>query len=222
MRSFAIIPAAGHSARMGRPKLLLPWGRGTVIESVLAAWCASHVDGIVAVVRSDDGQLADVCHRAGAEVAVPETPPPEMKDSVAAGLAYIQKRFAPDADDAWLLAPADMPTLSPQVIDRLLAEHAEAVRAAKSTRERGTAKPASEGRDSPGRATILVATFQGKRGHPVLFPWVLAQQVPLLVPHEGVNALLARYCVREVACGDASILDDLDTPAEYRRQRPPP
>jgi hypothetical protein len=44
--------------------------------------------------------------------------------------------------------------------------------------------------------------------------------VPLLAPHEGVNALLERHLVREVACSDATILDDLDTPAKYRRQRP--
>jgi molybdenum cofactor cytidylyltransferase len=220
VRSFAIIPAAGHSVRMGEPKLLLPWGSGTVIECVLAAWCASRVDRIVTVVRGDDAQLAEVCRRAGAEVAVPETPPPEMKDSVAVGLEYIQKRFDPNADDAWLLAPADMPTLSPFVIDRLLAEHAEAARATNVGARGRSAKPPSEGRDSPGGATILVATFQGKRGHPVLFPWALAREVPLLAPHEGVNALLERHLVREVACSDATILDDLDTPAKYRRQRP--
>jgi len=222
VHSFAIIPAAGHSVRMGDPKLLLTWGSGTVIESVLAAWCASRVDRIVTVVRGDDAQLADICRRAGADVAVPETPPPEMKDSVASGLRHIQERYAPGADDAWLLAPADMPDLSSLVIDRLLAEHAEWERAAKSEMGRRSAKPASEGRDSARVAPILVASFQGKRGHPVLFPWALAREVPLLAPHEGVNALLERHVVREVACGDASILDDLDTPAQYRRQLPPP
>ena len=32
-RSFAIIPAAGRSVRMGRQKLLMPWGDATLIET---------------------------------------------------------------------------------------------------------------------------------------------------------------------------------------------
>jgi CTP:molybdopterin cytidylyltransferase MocA len=36
MQTFAIIPAAGRSVRMGQPKLLLPWGQTTLLEHVLA------------------------------------------------------------------------------------------------------------------------------------------------------------------------------------------
>ena len=41
-RSFAVVPAAGRSRRMGRPKLLLPWGESTIIQQVLGAWRASQ------------------------------------------------------------------------------------------------------------------------------------------------------------------------------------
>ena len=34
---FAVVPACGHSTRMGRPKLALPLGDRTVIERVVAA-----------------------------------------------------------------------------------------------------------------------------------------------------------------------------------------
>ena len=34
---FALIPAAGKSTRMGRPKLALPLGEKTVLEHVIAA-----------------------------------------------------------------------------------------------------------------------------------------------------------------------------------------
>jgi molybdenum cofactor cytidylyltransferase len=33
-----IILGAGASSRMGRPKLLLPWGKGTVVEHLLSQW----------------------------------------------------------------------------------------------------------------------------------------------------------------------------------------
>ena len=53
-RTFAIVPAAGHSRRMGQAKLLLPWAVGTVIDSVLQAWTTSSVDRTYIVVRAAD------------------------------------------------------------------------------------------------------------------------------------------------------------------------
>ena len=58
-RSFALIPAAGHSLRMGQPKLLMPVEGRPLILHMLAAWQASKVERVVVVVRPDDEQLAD-------------------------------------------------------------------------------------------------------------------------------------------------------------------
>lgn len=204
-QSFGIIPAAGRSRRMGQPKLKMLWGAMTVIEQVVAAWRRSGVDHVVAVVRSDDSELAGLCQRAGAIVVVPEPPPPEMKDSVMAALDAITTRFHPRGDAAWLLAPADMPRLSSEVIDALLDEHSGSNQAilvpTHATPARG-----------PSRQATAV-----KRGHPVLFPWPLAQDVARLNEDEGVNVLLARTPTREVAVNQPSILDDLDTVDDYRR-----
>ena len=54
-------------------------------------------------------------------LVLPSTPPPQMKDSVQAALVHIADRYAPEANAAWLLAPADLPQLSPRVIDQVLA-----------------------------------------------------------------------------------------------------
>ena len=196
MQSFAVIPAAGRSVRMGRPKLLLPWGKSTVIEHVLSVWRASRVGRIVVVVHPDDGELAEVCRAAGAEVVVPDGPPPQMRDSARRGLAYVQRRYTPESRDVWLLAPADMPRLSSAVIDQLLAAH------------------------RPQSPEILLPAIEGRRGHPVLFPWHLVDAVETLPAEDGVNALLARHPVRQISCSEASILDDLDTPEDYRRLHP--
>jgi molybdenum cofactor cytidylyltransferase len=197
IQSFAIIPAAGHSVRMGRPKLLMPWGEATVIEHVIAAWRASRVTRVVVVVRAGDAELIEKCRAAGAEVVTPDVPPPEMKVSVGHALTYVQSNFSPQPSDAWLLAPADMPRLSPQVVNQLLNAHDA---------------------DAP---AILIPITLGRRGHPVLFPWPLAAEVNRLSADEGVNSLTARHVVREVACGDPTILDDLDTPHDYQRLRNP-
>ena len=196
-RFFAVIPAAGNSTRMGAPKLLLPMDGGTLIERTLAAWRASHVNGIVVVVRPVDQKLADLCRSRGADVVLPPAAPPEMKDSVQYALKHIEAIYAPTAEDAWLLAPADMPRLSPQVIDALLAAY------------------------NPNHQMVLVPTLGGKRGHPVLFPWALAAEVFSLSATEGLNVLRQRQESCEVPCDavEASVFafGDVDTPEDYRR-----
>jgi len=203
--SFGIIPAAGRSRRMGQPKLKMPWGGTTVIEQVVAAWRHGRVDQVVAVVRPDDADLAELCERAGAIVVVPQVPPPEMKDAVRAALDAIATRFDPPDEAVWLLAPADMPRMSPAVIETLLDAH----------------RPSRPAILVPVQATPAGQPGQGavgaRRGHPVLFPWPLAQDVARLNEDEGVNALLAHQPVREVAVDDPAILDDLDTIDDYRR-----
>src|SRR5689334_18779678 len=100
MQTFAIVPAAGRSARMGRPKLLLPWGNSTVIERVLAVWQASRVSRVVVVVHPDDTQVAKLARGSGACVVVPSEPPPDMKVSVGHALSYLAQTCAPSTPDA--------------------------------------------------------------------------------------------------------------------------
>lgn len=193
--TFAIIPAAGRSRRMGRPKLLLPWRGTTVLEEVLRAWTASRIDHTIVVAHVDDRQVHACCRAAGVDLVVPTPPPAEMKDSVVAGLEYIDARYQPSHRAAWLLAPADMPQLSSGVIDRLIAEHACRI-------------------DEP---AILVPTYDRRRGHPVLLPWPLAAEVARLGDDEGINSLVARRGVVELPCDDPGLLSDIDTPEDYRR-----
>ena len=198
VQSFAVIPAAGLSRRMGRPKLLLPWGEQMVIEAVLDAWQRSNVSCCVVVVRPGDADLTRICVGRSVDLVVPPEPPPEMKVSVSAGLAHIASRHNPQPGDVWLLAPADMPQLTPQRIDRMLSAH------------------------DPRDPAIIVPICQGRRGHPVLFPWPLAERVERLGAEEGVNALLDQALTRPLACDDWGDLSDLDTPEDYRRLRSEP
>jgi molybdenum cofactor cytidylyltransferase len=192
VRSFAVVPAAGVSARMGAPKLLLPWGERTVIEQVLGAWLASDVDRVVVVVRSDDVELLGTCRALPVDVIAAKSPP-DMKASVSMGLSHVQESYSPAPHDAWLLAPADLPRLTAAAINAVIAAH----------------EPESPAAAAP--------TFDGERGHPVLFPWSCAADVGRLPAGQGVNALLAGLAVREVPWHDDSILRDVDTPCDYVR-----
>lgn len=198
-RSFGIVPAAGHSLRMGRPKLLLPWGGQPLIAQTLAAWQASRVERVLVVVRPGDEALAAAVRRCGVELLVPPVPPPDMKASVQAALHWLADTCQPAPTDAFLVAPADMPRLSPPVIDRVLATYAQL-----------------------DRPQIVVPTLRGRQGHPVLFPWLMAAEVDTLPVGEGLRLLCQRHAVCRVACddliaaGDDPFLD-LDTPQDYAR-----
>lgn len=201
MRSFGIIPAAGHSARMGQPKLLLPLAGRLLIQHTMAAWLSSRVDGVLIVVRADDVTLAAVAQEAAdprISIVRPQAPPPDMKASIQAALRAIEQDHQPRGGDAFLVAPADMPTLSPNIIDLLVEKH------------------------ETQRDCILAPTLARRRGHPVLFPWRLAAEVHALAGDEGLNAIVHRYPPVEVPCDHlqmaaADPFADIDTPEQFRR-----
>src|SRR5262245_53086040 len=200
-RYFAVIPAAGHSSRMGQPKLLMPLDGQAVVVHTLAAWRISTVDRVAVVIRPDDVALADVVRAAGAsrvDLVIPPLAPPDMKASIQAALRHIDQNHSPAECDAFLVAPADMPRLSPAIIDRIIARHLAA-----------------------GDKTVLTPTLQGKRGHPVLFPWPLASEVFSLEPAEGLDAIVRRHAPVTVPCEDLVgeseyPFADIDTPEDYR------
>ncbi len=180
---------------MGRPKLLLPWRGQTVIEAVLAAWRASHASHVVVVVDSeDDSQLGEIVQRCGCDV-VHASAPPDMKASVQCALDEIERRWNPAEHDAWLLAPADFPTLDTAWIDALLAAY------------------------DPRTLQPLVPCCDNRRGHPVLFPWSLATAARRLPDDAGIKRLLVDHPPREIAMGDSSMFANMNTPDEYQRLR---
>lgn len=191
-QTFAIVPAAGRSVRMGRPKLLLPWQASTVIETVLSAWCASRATRVVVVVRPDDPDLARVCGKFDIDLVVADEPPPEMKDSVRLGLDHISACRLPAKEDYWLLAPADVPRLSTASIDRVIACLTD------------------NAPDAP-----VVPTHQGRRGHPVAFPWRLATVVRDIPAGMGINWLLKGRPIVECAAQADAVAADLDTWDDY-------
>lgn len=194
-RSFAVLPAAGESRRMGRPKLLLPWRGSTVIERVLAVWQASDVERIVVVISPADHTLAEVVRGERVDVVIPQSPPPDMKASVLWALDHVERAYQPHSTDAWLLAPADLPHLTPTVINEVLRSY------------------------NPQSPAVLVPTLLGQRGHPVLFPWQMVAEARALRPPEGLNALLRRNSWLALPCDDvanAKAWQDLDTPEDYQ------
>lgn len=194
-RLFAIIPAAGHSRRMGRAKLLLPLGSGTVIGRLLSVLKRPEISDTLVVLRAADEPLRAAVVAGGARPIQPEVDPPDMRQSVAAALTDLAHTDRPEDDDGWLLVPADHPLLDPRVMDQLLARwQDEACR-------------------------MLVPTHAGRRGHPTLFRWSFAREVAGLPANAGLNRLLQQHaaCITELPVDSPSVITDLDTPEDYER-----
>ncbi len=194
-RLFAIIPAAGLSRRMGRHKLLLPLGRGTVIDQLLGVLQSSGIAEIFVVMRKNDDALREVVERRGATVIQPNVDPPDMRTSVEHGLRAVAQRHSPTPADGWLLSPADHPLLEPRVLGQLVEAWACSNR------------------------PILLPTFEGQRGHPTFFRWALADSVFNLPPCAGINQLVRAHGdqMALIPVDSKAVLLDLDTPEDYER-----
>jgi molybdenum cofactor cytidylyltransferase len=196
--TFAVIPAAGQSQRMGRPKLSLRLGGRTVIEWVIGALRDGGVSHIVVVAGPHAPELVAIADAAGAGSCLLPAATPDMRATVEHGLEWLEERFHPQPSDSWLLVPADHPTLEPEVI-RLLCEAAS----------------------KQSFASIWVPTYQGQRGHPVLMKWAHVAGIRASPPGQGINAYVRQH-LAGTAClpvSSAAILDDLDRPEDYRHLR---
>lgn len=195
MTAYAVVPAAGKSTRMGRPKLALALGGRSVLERVVASLRQGGVDHVHVVVGPHVPGLAPIAQAAGASVQLLPCETPDMRSTVEHGLAWLEQHHHPAVDDFCLLAPADYPTLDSAVVRQ--------VRLA--------------GRERP--QMIVVPTVQGQRGHPVLFGWGHVAGLRALPAGQGLNAYLRQRPgdVTELPVTSATILDDLDTPDDYER-----
>lgn len=102
MRALGIIPARGGSKSVPRKNLYPLGGRPLVAWAVASALAAKSLDRVI--VSTDDAEIAEVAHRAGAEVpflrpaaiAADDTPDLPVFQHVLAELAA-RERYAPDA-----------------------------------------------------------------------------------------------------------------------------
>jgi molybdenum cofactor cytidylyltransferase len=189
---FALIPAAGESRRMGRPKLALPLGEKTVLEHVLDALRHTQVDHMLVVIGPHVAELSPIAQDAGALVLQLTEKTPDMRTTIERGLRWLEEHFHPGHEDSWLLVPADHPVLSPQIVRQLI-----------------------QARQSNPTHAIVIPTFRGKRGHPALIGWRFVEQIRQLPPDEGINSFLRRSPLVELPVGDSDVLLDLDTPEDY-------
>lgn len=194
----AVIPAAGISRRMGQPKLVLPFQGATVLQTVVAALREGGCDRVLVVAPSRDRAesvlIENLASEAGADVIVPEVQPPDMRSSLLLGLKEIEKGCL-ETPPFLVLSPGDALGMTAHVVACCL--------------ERALCKP--------GRLVVPVA--HGLRGHPLILPWKLVEEIRQLPDDLGVNWVVRNHEAELELCeiDEAWLAEDLDTPEDYER-----
>jgi molybdenum cofactor cytidylyltransferase len=186
----AIILAAGRSSRMRSHKLLLPFRGRPIVNWVLAAACASQADPIIIVL----GHEAEEVHAAlRAERWFLAIHNPWYMDGMSTSLKIGLAATPRDMDGAIILL-GDQPLVTAEIINAMFAE---------SAREPDA---------------MIAASYQGRRGNPVLFPRQYFGELEAITGDEGGRSVLARYPerVRLLEIDDALAGFDVDTPEEYQ------
>ena len=183
-----IILAAGGSTRMGQPKALLMWRGEPFVRQVARTALAADLSPVIIVAGE---------HVAEIQAAVSDLPVTVIHNadwaagqstSVKAGLKAL-----PATVGAAIFLLTDQPHVPIELVKTLRDQHAQTC------------------------APIVAPLIEDRRGNPVLFDRVTFGDLRSLSGDVGGRAVFAKQRVTYVPWHDASLLLDVDTPADYQR-----
>jgi molybdenum cofactor cytidylyltransferase len=186
----AVILAAGTSSRMGEAKQLLRLGEATVLDQVVNNVCGSSVDEIVIVL----GHLAETIKQSIAtkslKVVVNESYGQGMGSSLRVGLSAL-----PAEVGAALIVLADQPFVRSATFDQIIDHYQQT------------------------SAQIVIPTYKGFRGNPVLLDRSVFSEVMALQGDIGCRAIFGNHLegIFKVPVEDVGILLDLDSKDDVAR-----
>jgi CTP:molybdopterin cytidylyltransferase MocA len=189
-----LVLAAGESSRMGRAKALLTYRGQTFLETSVAALRASGITRIAVVLGHHAEEIERALDLQGIEVVINRDYRRGQSSSLLSGLSALT---APELE-AIVLCLVDYPAVSPATV-RALVGHFEKT-----------------------RAPVVIPTFQGQRGHPVVIGRALFDELARLSPEEGANAVIRKHRPEThcVEVEDRGILLDIDDAESYQRLPP--
>jgi molybdenum cofactor cytidylyltransferase len=120
-----LVLAAGGSSRLGRPKQLLPFGRATLLDHVLATARSCRFDQLVCVIGGGASEVRAEVDFTGVGVVENEAFGAGCSSSIAAALGAVDERA-----DVLVLMLGDQPGVTESTLLRLLAGRGHAALAA--------------------------------------------------------------------------------------------
>jgi len=190
----AVILAAGRSQRMGRPKLVLPWGNKTVIEHITTTLIQAGIEEILLVTGGAREQVEQALSAYNVKFAYnPHYETSGMITSLQIGIYSSDPTL-----DALLVVLGDQPVMQTEVIHLI-------------TQAFYLHRP-----------RLVIPSYQMRRGHPWLIEKSLWEKILEMPAEATLRDFLQRYQqdILYVPVNTATILQDMDTPDDYQHLKP--
>jgi len=190
----AVVLAAGLSTRMGQPKMILPWGKVTIIEKVIVTLLEAGIETICVITGGAHQEVLKALKGYNVRAIFnPQYHNGEMLNSLQLGL----RAFAPDIHGA-LIVLGDQPFMQKETIESVVQTFLRA------------------------NSLLVIPSFQMRRGHPWLIARQLWQEVLEIKPPRTLRDFLQanQEKITYVVVDTPTIFWDIDTPEDYERQKP--
>ncbi len=191
-----LILAAGESSRMGRPKALLPWGRGTFLSGAIRA-LNQYTDMVIVVAGRNGPQLEPIIDGNAAYMVVNPDPDRGQFSSLQMGLQEVLNR----GRDSAIVTLVDRPPALGETVRYIRDEYLRLIA------------------NEQAKNWALVPEFEGKHGHPIVVGREMIQLFldapPTAIAREIMHTNQARVVCAPV--NDRFVTMNIDTPDDYDR-----
>lgn len=184
-----MVLAAGMSTRMGTNKLLMEIAGEPLLRRIVKAVERSRARPIVVVTGRDGGEISASLAGTAVKIVHNAHYSDGLSTSLRAGIGELI------GNDGAIILLGDMPGITAALIDRMIASF------------------------DPAEGRICVATYRGKRGHPVLFDRRFYPALQSITGDIGARHVVAanEEAVCEVDADNDAPLIDIDTPDDLAR-----
>jgi molybdenum cofactor cytidylyltransferase len=195
VRISEILLGAGESKRMGANKLLLPWRKKNVLTHCVHTLLQSKVKEVIVVLGDRTKEMGNQFKGQKVKVVVNPHYRRGMSTSIRRGIGAIDPNSY-----GILIALGDMPFLSTRTVNALIRAFAQ------------------------GKGEIIVPSFRGGKGHPVIFHKRYKKELLQLRGDVGGRSVIERHLeeVRLVRTKSEGVVKDIDTWKDYTPQLIPP
>jgi len=184
----AILLGAGESKRMGANKLLLPWKKKTILQHCFDTLVRSNVKEVVVVLGGRTKGMENQFKGRKVKVIMNPHYKRGMSTSMRRGIQVMDPR-----SEGILLAFGDMPFLIARTINSLIEKFAQ------------------------GKGGIIVPSFEGIKGHPVIFHKRYKEELLKLEGDVGGRSIIEKYPndLRLIRVRSQGVVKDIDTWRDY-------
>jgi molybdenum cofactor cytidylyltransferase len=186
----AILLAAGESRRMGEFKQLLRFQDKTFVEHCVDNLLASRVDKVIIVTGHRDLEVRRAVGDRPVRFAHNADYKSGMTSSIKCGVQALS-----ESTRACVLALVDQPQINADVINLVINKYEQ--------------EP----------AIIVIPTYGGRNGHPILLDASLNEEILTMDPEQGLRQVVRAHLdqVSRVEVSSRAVLEDCDLPEDYQR-----